>query len=141
MAIGPKEPKPTAREEREAYEIATLRDLDTCQRCRRNCGQGFTSRDHRKGRGVGGLTLASNLQVLGGTGTLGCHGWKTENPAAAIEEGWAVPGYAKPAEWPARRWFHTMAGILALGWCLYSDDGQITRITEEEARQRMEGKT
>src|SRR5690606_40618483 len=121
MAIGPKTVKPTPREEREAYELATLRDRDTCQRCRRNCGQGFTSRDHRKGRGVGGLTVVSNLRVLGGTGTLGCHGWKTANPAAALEEGWAVPGYATPAEWPARRWLRGEHGIVRLAWVLYDD--------------------
>jgi hypothetical protein len=130
-------PKPTPADEADAYELATLRDGDTCQRCLRNCGWGVTSRDHRKDRSVGGLTVVSNLQVLGGTGTTGCHGWKSAHPAEAVAEGWAVPGYADPAEWPARRWMRTVAGR-RLAWVLYSDDGGVTEITEEEARERME---
>lgn len=137
--IGPKSPRPTAAEEKRAYRIVTERDNGTCQRCLRTCGTGATSRDHRKGRGVGGQTVPSNLQVLGGTGTTGCHGWKGANPAAALAEGWAVPGSKDPAEWPARRWFPTPIGTLRLGWCLYKNDGRIVRITDEEAARLMGG--
>lgn len=125
-------PKPTKAQEADAYELATLRDNDTCQRCRGACGP--SNRDHRKGRGVGGRTVVSNLQVLGGSGTTGCHGWKTTHPAAALAEGWSVPGWADPATYPAARWFRD-----GLGWCLYADDGGISRITADEARRRMEG--
>jgi hypothetical protein len=135
-------PKPTRAQEADAYELVTLRDRDTCQRCRRQCGP--SNRDHRKGRGVGGHTVVSNLQILGGSGTTGCHGWKTANPAAAVAEGWSVPGYADPAEWPARRWRRIEHGVLELCWVLYMDgpdaDGALwVRITDDEAEWRMRG--
>jgi len=130
-------PKPSKAEETDAYELATLRDNDTCQKCRRNCGWGATSRDHRKDRSVGGLTVVSNLQILGGTGTTGCHGWKSSHPKEAVAEGWAVPGYGDPAEWPARRWMRDVYGVLHLAWVLYGNDGSVTEIPESDARRRM----
>lgn len=131
--IGPKVTPPTPAEERDAYELATLRDSGTCQRCRRAAG---ANRDHRKNRSQGGLTLASNLQLLCGTGTTGCHGWTTTHPAEAVAEGWAVPGWADPREWPARRWIRTVFG-LRLGWVLYDDAGGWVEISEAEAYERM----
>ena len=91
--ITPKTEQPTPRERAEAYELATLRDHDMCQRCRRPSCQP-TARDHRKNRSQGGLTVVENLQLLG----LPCHEWKTEHPAEANEEGWGVPGWAEPAD-------------------------------------------
>jgi len=140
MTIRPKyetAPQPSKADEADAYELVTLRDGDRCQRCLRNCGWGVTSRDHRKDRSLGGLTVVSNLQVLGGTGTTGCHGWKSAHPAEAIAEGWAVPGYADPAEWPARRRVRGQYGIYIDIWVLYDDGGGVREITEEEARERM----
>lgn len=132
--IGPKTTKPTRAEETNAYELATLRDLNTCQRCRRDCGP--IARDHRQNRQAGNTTL-QNLQCLG----LACHLWKTEHPKAAVTEGWAVPRYADPAEWPARRWMPSgVAGTLRLVWVLYgayTDDQLVTVITDEEAMRRM----
>lgn len=125
--IGQRTVRPTAAEERDAYELATLRDADTCQRCRRNCGP--IARDHRKGRGVGGLTIVANLQCLG----LGCHTWKTEHPADALEDGWTVPGWADPETFPARRWVGTKRGTLRLAWVVYDNEGAWVEITEEEA--------
>ena len=126
-------PVPTAAQERDAYELVTLRDGNTCQRCRRDCGP--VARDHRKNRSQGGMTVLSNLQLLG----LGCHTFKTEHPAEAIAEGFGVPGWptADPAEWPARRWVRTPYGTYRSAWVLYADDGSVTEITEEEARERM----
>lgn len=132
MTILPKTPKPTPREKELAYELATERDNDTCQRCLRDCGP--IARDHRQNRQPGNTTTA-NLQLLG----LRCHQWKTEHPREAIREGWAVPSYADPKEWPARRWFKGDYGIVTLGWVLYRDDGKFLEITDEEAQRRMEG--
>lgn len=131
----PKPIKPTAAEERRAYAMVTERDEDRCQRCLRYCGP--TNRDHRKDRGRGGLTVVSNLQCLGGSGTTGCHGWKTANPTDAIAEGWSVPSWGEPADWPARRYVPTQWGTVRPAWVLYGDDGSITEIDEEEARDRM----
>ena len=135
--IGPKIRKPSKADERDAYEHVTLRDNDTCQRCRRNCGG--SNRDHRVNRSQGGRTVVSNLQVIGGTGTTGCHGWITEHPEDAVAEGWAAPGYATPSEWPARRWLYGTAGLLRLAWVLYADDGGIAEIPEVEAMRLMYG--
>ncbi|MDJ0337434.1 HNH endonuclease signature motif containing protein [Cryobacterium sp. PH31-O1] len=131
--ILPKVPKPSKAEENDAYELATLRDKDTCQKCRRDCGP--TARDHRVNRSQGGRTVVSNLHVLG----LDCHKWATEHPLDAQAEGWAAPSYADPREWPARRWMPIYGGRLHLSWVLYSDDGEIAVITEEDAALRMYG--
>lgn len=138
--ILPKTAKPSKADETDAYEAATLRDDNTCQRCRRDCGRGFVSRDHRKNRSQGGLTVVSNLQCLGGTGNTGCHGWVTEHPRDALAEGWAVPSWADPAEWPARRYVRDRYGVVRLSWVLYKDDGTVIPITAEEALRRMEGR-
>jgi hypothetical protein len=135
--IGPKTPQPTAREENEAYELATLRDGNTCVRCRRGTD---VTRDHRKGRGVGGKTVVENLQLLCGTGTTGCHGWKTTHPAEAIEDGYTVPGWADPAEYPGKRWMRTSNNVLIATWCLYNPDGTITSISDREAAERRAGR-
>jgi hypothetical protein len=136
MTIQPKQPKLTPAEQRrqeaQAYDIATGRDQNTCQRCLRDCGRGAISRDHRKGRGIG-LTVASNLQVLGGTGTTGCHGWKTANPSTALAEGWSVPGWADPANWPATRYLLTAYGTMRPAFVLYDDRGGYVEISRVEA--------
>lgn len=132
--IGPKHSKSSKADEAYAYELATLRDKDTCQRCHRAQG---TNRDHRKNRSQGGLTVASNLQLLCGTGTTGCHGWATAHPADAVAEGWAVPGWADPAEWPARRYRRTAWGVLRPAWVIYRNDGTWVEIPEGDAHERM----
>lgn len=125
--IGPKIPKPTPREEREAYAAATTRDQDRCVRC----GEYGIQRDHRKNRSQGGLTVVSNLQGL----CQPCHTWKTTNPAAAVLEGFAVPGWAHPETWPGYR--------IGVGWVIYFDapvDGAWWReITETTADLLMSG--
>jgi hypothetical protein len=130
--IGPRVAKPSKADDADAYELATLRDADTCQRCRRNCGP--SARDHRQNRRRGN-TVPSNLQVLG----LRCHQWKTEHPDDALEQGWAVPSWGVPAEWPARRWLPTEYGTVRLAWVLYTDAGGVDEITEADAMERMKG--
>lgn len=107
--IAPKRPRLTQAQEREAYALVTERDTGACVRC----GQiGPTERDHRQNRDSFN-TVPSNLQLLGGPFGCGCHKWKTENPAAAVLEGFAVPSWARPELWPARR--HDV------GWVIYFD--------------------
>jgi len=130
--IAPKTPKPSKADEHDAYELATLRDDNTCQRCRRDCGP--IARDHRQNRQPGN-TIVANLQCLG----LLCHQWKTEHPKDAIAEGWAVPSWADPLVWPARRWFKGAFGVMTLGWVLYRNDGRFLEITADEAERRMAG--
>ena len=131
--IAPKIPKQSKADDQKAYDVATLRDNDTCQRCLRDCGP--TARDHRRNRSQGGPTIVANLQVMG----LRCHVFVTEHPAEAVAEGWAVPGYADPLVWPARRWFTGDFGVRTLGWVLYRNDGGFLEITADEAARRMKG--
>lgn len=111
--IGPKIPKLTARQEREAYDAATERDNDTCVRCGH---QGRNERDHRQNRDAFNTTPA-NLQLLCGPFANGCHKWKTENPAEALRMGFAVPSYARPEVWPGWR--------VGVGWVQYFDGPDI----------------
>ncbi len=130
--IAPKVEQQTAREEREAYELATLRDRETCVMCG---SYEMTQRDHRRNRSQGGLTVVENLQVLCHTH----HLWKTDHPKEAVAEGWACPGWAEPAEWPARRMFLTDNGARILGWCFYLPNGRVQEISAETAARRMAG--
>lgn len=122
----PKLPRLTAAQERAAYASVTERDGGLCVRCGRFGG----NRDHRKNRSQGGRTTPANLQILCGTGTTGCHGWVTQNPAAAMAEGLTVPGWADPAAWPARR-----HGV----WVVYDDDGGVREVSDAAARAVIDG--
>lgn len=136
--IGPKVDQPSAADERRAYAVVTDRDDELCQRCLRARGD---NRDHRLNRSQGGRTVPSNLQLLCGSGTTGCHGIVTHDLADALREGWRVPSWGDPREWPAARYFRTDSGTVRLGWCLYTDDGRVIKISADEARRRMEGGT
>lgn len=122
--IGPKQSKPTAAEEREAYDTATTRDEGRCTRCGRS---GDMHRDHRQNRMVGNTTV-ENLQCL----CPPCHGWKTDHPAEALEQGYACPRWARPELWPARRY-----GVDS--WILYTADGGWDEISDYLAGLLMDG--
>ncbi|WIA99718.1 HNH endonuclease signature motif containing protein [Curtobacterium sp. MCBA15_012] len=130
--IGPKVDRASEAEEQRAYEVVTERDEQQCQRCWRG---GVAQRDHRKNRSQGGRTAASNLHLL----CPECHLWKTDHPVEAARDGWGVPGWADPAEFPARRWLRTAVGTLRQAWVLYDDAGTWTEISAEQALRRMEG--
>lgn len=101
--------KLTATQEKKAYDACTERDLGQCQRCG---SRGPTDRDHRQNRDRYNTTPA-NLQLLGGAFGCGCHQWKTENPHEAMREGFSVPRWGDPLEWPAYRVWD--------GWVRYFD--------------------
>ena len=61
------------------------------------CQGRATNWHHRQNRSQGGRWLASNGIALCGSGTTGCHGWITEHPSAARENGWAVGASDLPA--------------------------------------------
>lgn len=126
-------PKQTRADETRARAIVARRDAGRCVRCRRFAhGLNF---DHRVNRSQGGRWSASNGQMLCGSGTTGCHGWATTHPELAIADGWSVPGWGDPQTWPSRRWVHD-----ELVWVLLDDSGGFTRITDEDARNRMDGR-
>lgn len=67
------------------------RDGYQCWLCRENVGGGVYSLHHRQGRTGADPHRYSNLIVLCGTGTTGCHGWVTVHPAQAYDLGLSVP--------------------------------------------------
>ena len=73
-----------------------------------------TNWHHRKNRSQGGDNSLSNAMHLCGSGSTGCHGRVTENPAEAYEFGWSVRSGFVPAEVPV--W-------LGWRWMLLADDG------------------
>lgn len=125
-------PKPSPAQERAAYALVTERDEDRCRRCHRGGG---TQRDHRKNRSQGGRTIASNLHLL----CPACHLWKTDHPVEAARDGWGVPGWADPLEFPAPRWLRTELGTLRQAWVLYDDNASWREISAEQARRQMGG--
>ena len=140
--IGPKYERPakqTAKDERVAREVVGRRDGGVCVKCRRVHPIGGVSWDHRKNRSQGGLWLPSHGQLLCGTGTTGCHGWRTSRVEEAVAAGYAVPGWprADPREWPARRWVNTPRGFVREAWVVYDDEGDWKEISEQDARERM----
>ena len=76
-----------------AATVQTIRERDQ-GRCLR-CGAPGTNTQHRVARGMGGTSRPqvndlANLVTVCGSGTTGCHGWMTANPADAYATGWAV---------------------------------------------------
>lgn len=72
-------------------EAVLYRDCGRCQRCLKQVDRwpGF-SIHHRQGRGGRRPHRLSNLVLLCGSGTTGCHGWAHAHPAEAYESGWMV---------------------------------------------------
>jgi hypothetical protein len=82
--------------------------LDRAQYSCEICGSGVGDRrgedwslHHRRPRKSGGtrwpgISLPSNLLILCGSGTTGCHGFVESNRVGAIAGGWLVSQYADP---------------------------------------------
>lgn len=135
--IAPKIERPTAADEKRAYEAAADRDGGRCVRCHH---VGDLQMDHRQNRSQMGRTIVENLQQLcGPTGPNGgCHLWVTDHPEEASREGWNVPGWADPLAYPARRWVKTEVGTYKKVWGLYRDI-VFVEISEREAADRRAG--
>lgn len=73
-----------------------------------------TNWHHRKNRSQGGGNELSNAMHLCGSGTTGCHGRVTENPAEAYHYGWSVRSGHNPVDVPV--W-------MGWQWVLLLDDG------------------
>lgn len=97
------------------------RDGQRCARCGRADGESW-SVHHRRSRGAGGDkhgvgNALSNLVLLCGSGTTGCHGAVESDRAQAYEDGWLVRhGVLSPAEVPVP-WRGR--------WSLLLDDGSV----------------
>jgi len=79
---------------------------DKCERCGIYIvGGGAFSIHHRMPRGMGGtknpwINDMSNLLLLCGTGTTGCHGWVESHRSEAYEDGLLVHSWLFPWEVP-----------------------------------------
>ena len=90
------------------------RDEWCCRRCGINVEHRpeFRSIHHRQGRRGSDAHRMSNLVLLCGSGTTGCHGYLTEHPAEAYAGGWSVKRISvdDPEEVP----IHVQGGLLWL---------------------------
>lgn len=121
----------TPREQREAYELATLRDLE-CVRCHR----GDPQRHHRQGRDRLN-TIPSNLILL----CLHCHQWAHAHPAEARAHGFIVSSYIpieEICEVPVLLYRQVDAKVLRRTWALLSDEGDVTWVGPRVAAECME---
>jgi hypothetical protein len=89
-----------------------------CERCGTDWSD-FWSMHHRRPRGMGGskrpeVNAASNILLLCGSGTTGCHGWVESNREEAYELGLLVHKWQMPVEVPVTLWHGTF---------LLDDDG------------------
>lgn len=90
---------------RDVRELVVRRAAGCCERCGDPIGNGPASVHHRLPRRMGGTRRAevncpSNLVLLCGTGTTGCHGWVERNRTAALAAGLLLPDGAAPAAEP-----------------------------------------
>ena len=113
-------PKASRRDIEAARTLVRERDAGRCQMCGKWVEGQVKSVHHRLNRGRGGSALlerASILITLCGTGTLGDHGWVTNNPEEAGKTGWLLPRNNPDID-------PTQEPILTYqGWRLLADDG------------------
>lgn len=83
-------------------QIVRARAQGRCERC----GRPGNNLHHRKGRVGFDCDQPANLLLLCGSGTTGCHGWVTANPAAAGAQGLSVSRLStvSAADVPVRLW-------------------------------------
>lgn len=117
---------------REVVDLVLDRDHHSCVVCA-NSLHGVRGRDwsvhHRDPRGMGGtsrseVNLPSNLLVVCGSGTTGCHGWIEARRSEAEEMGLLLRGNEKPTEVPVATWY---------GVVLLNDEGGYTELSREVA--------
>ncbi|MFI7191429.1 HNH endonuclease [Nocardia nova] len=107
--------KPTWRmSQKKVRQITRQRARDLCERCGRRRAH---SLHHLKNRSQGGEWSPQNCVWLCGDGVRGCHGWVTEHPDAAWEEGFHLRSWETPGERPIRSGVH---GVVFL-----ADDGSV----------------
>jgi hypothetical protein len=84
----------------DAEQACLDRDGQTCQRCLISLWGIMASKHHRKRRREYDADRVENIVLLCGSGNTGCHGFVTEHPRTARDEGWVVWSTGKPEEVP-----------------------------------------
>lgn len=105
------------------------RDDTSCVRCGRWLQGVPASRHHRKRRSQASrmeVHAPSNLILLCGSGTTGCHGWVHAHPRQARDHGWLLRGTDDPKAVPM---LHSL-----YGWVLLDDQGRVHIIEETERK-------
>lgn len=99
-----------------------------CEVARPGCFRRADNAHHRKNASQGGTDDLSNLLLLCGSGTTGCHGWITEHPGEAKRNGWSTWRSDTPADVP----------LLYRGtWVRLDDHGYVHVIPEGEVRNDL----
>lgn len=117
-------PKPAKRDpaETQARAVVKVRSGGVCERCGRAPA---TNWHHRQGRSAGGVWSPENGLHLCGSGSTGCHGEVTVNPAISYEMGWSVRSTQNPA--------HVPVWLAGKGWHYLLPDGGVRPATQGEA--------
>lgn len=105
------------------------RDNYCCRRCGIRLSIVSGSRHHRQRRQAGGHRT-SNLVLLCGSGTTGCHGWAHRNPEAAQMRGFIVPANGRATS--------NVIPIFSRGsWWLLDDMGHQEEIAVATAQETL----
>lgn len=96
---------------------------ERAQDCCEICGVwGASNAHHRRNRSQGGLDILSNLLLLCGSGTTGCHGRIGREPEMAEWVGWTIRDNTRPDRTRVLR-FDAATG--ERGFVYLADDGSI----------------
>lgn len=114
------------------------RDGYACVRCGVSLEVTSGSRHHRQRRAAGGHTT-SNLILLCGSGTTGCHGDVHANPAHAQASGYIVPanGRATSDVIPVLTYAPGLTQWQSHVWYVLDNDGGRVRIPDAEAEELL----
>ena len=111
-------------QEQQCKSMVFARAVGRCERC----GAGFQlSYHHRKKRSQGGEWDCSNIVLLCGHGTAGCHGFVEHNPNKAEAEGWHVRPWDDPEEVPIK--------LNRSAWFYLLPDGDVSEANQDDARE------
>jgi hypothetical protein len=103
-----------------------LRERADC-RCE-ICGWPGNNAHHRKNRSQGGEDELSNLLLLCGSGTTGCHGWVTSHPAESKRLGLSVWRSDEPEFVPV---------MYRGSWARLDNVGQVHLLRRGEVRNEL----
>ena len=104
-----------------------------CERCGQSVQNIPVSVHHRRPRAMGGTkrletNYPSNLMVLCGTGTSGCHGYLESHRTEAMDYGFIVPQYEMPSNVAVKTYIY--------GWVFLDDEGSLRTTIEPSKEQR-----
>lgn len=94
---------------------ASIDDYPCCEMCGK---PGANNAHHRRNQSQGGRDTLSNLLLLCGSGTTGCHGFVTTEPQIAKRMGWTVRRISEPEDIGVWRFDHTVGTRV----CVLLDD-------------------